>query len=422
VDEMFGRYRLIELIGEGGMGSVYRAHGTMMSREIAIKVLPPEFASEPMYRQRFRREAATAARLNEPHIVPIYEAGEIDGRLYLTMPIVAGVDLKTRLERDGPMTPRLAVKVIEQVAAALDAAHDAGLVHRDVKPSNVLLTANEFVYLIDFGIAHDASATKLTSAGAFLGTYAYMALERFSSRAADARADVYALACVLYECLTGQQHYPGNSLERQIAAHLTADIPKPSVVNPAVPAAFDEVVARGMAKFPDQRYQTAEQLAIAAGRVLIDAAVPAPSQAAPGSATWPSVTPPGPNFGPQPMAPPGAWAPTLPATPQYFTPVGPPWVGGSVPSRASRKGWIIAGAAAAAAILTIAIVVVIIGGPGPMTPGAQRNSTSSETSSSAPPATPMVSPDQLKSILLSAPDVSDIMGASMQSGPIFNQP
>ncbi len=137
MDEVaFGRYRLIEVIGEGGMGRVFKAHDTQLRRDVAIKVLPPELATEPGYRERFEREAYTAAQLTEPHIIPIYEAGEIDGRLYLVMPIVDGIDLASLLERDGPMSPQLAVKVIEQLAAALDAAHAAGLVHRDVKPSN----------------------------------------------------------------------------------------------------------------------------------------------------------------------------------------------------------------------------------------------------------------------------------------------
>ena len=198
MDEVaFGRYRLIELIGQGGMGTVYKAHDTMMRRDVAIKVLPPELVTEPGYADRFRREAYMAAKLTEPHIIPIHEAGEIDGQLYLVMPVIKGTDLHTMLGRDGPMTPRLAVNVVEQIGAALDAAHAANLVHRDVKPSNALMTANKFVYLIDFGIAHDAKASRLTRTGNIVGTWAYMAPERFSTGTGDARADVYALACVL---------------------------------------------------------------------------------------------------------------------------------------------------------------------------------------------------------------------------------
>src|ERR1700731_1727675 len=162
VDEVaFGRYRLLSLIGEGGMGKVYKAHDTVIGRDVAIKVLPTELGGKPGYRERFRREAHTAARLTEPHIIPIHDTGEIDGQLYLVMPVVEGNDVHELLQRDGPMSPQRAVRVIEQLAAALDAAHAVGLVHRDIKPSNALVTGRDFVYLIDFGLAHDAAATKL---------------------------------------------------------------------------------------------------------------------------------------------------------------------------------------------------------------------------------------------------------------------
>jgi serine/threonine protein kinase len=272
MDEVvFGRYRLLSLIGEGGMGKVYRAHDTEIDRDVAIKVLPPELGSEPGYRERFRREAHIAARLNEPHIIPIHDTGEIDGRLYLVMPIIEGVDVHTLLRRDGAMSPQRAVQVIEQLAAALDAAHEAGLVHRDVKPSNALVTRKDFVYLIDFGIAHDAKATKLTQTGSIIGTFAYMSPERLEFGSADARSDVYALACVLYECLTGAQPFSGDSMEQQVVAHLTLDPPKPSDLNPDIPHEFDAVIATGMAKNADKRYQSAGDLAVAARRALNEA-------------------------------------------------------------------------------------------------------------------------------------------------------
>lgn len=269
MDEVtFGRYRLLSLIGEGGMGKVYKAHDTMMDRDVAIKVLPPEMATEPGYEERFRREAYTAARLSEPHIIPVHEAGEIDGRLYLVMPVIEGVDLDSLLRRDGPMTPQRAVMVVEQLAAALDAAHAVGLVHRDVKPSNALVTGRDFVYLIDFGIAHDTAGTRLTGTGKIIGTMAYMAPERFTSGVSDARSDVYALACVLHECLTGRRPYPGDSMGQQAAAHLSLDPPRPSRQRGGVPIGLDQVIARGMAKNPDQRYQSCDELASAARRAL----------------------------------------------------------------------------------------------------------------------------------------------------------
>ncbi|MGH3542105.1 MAG: protein kinase domain-containing protein [Mycobacterium sp.] len=272
VDEVvFGRYRLIAVIGEGGMGKVYKAHDSVIGRDVAVKVLPTELSAEPGYRERFRREAHTAARLTEPHIIPIYDTGEVDGQLYLVMPVIDGIDVQGLLARDGPMSPQRAVAVIAQLASALHAAHAVGLVHRDIKPSNALVTGDDFAYLIDFGIAHDAAATKLTSTGMMVGTWAYMAPERFTTGTADARADVYALACVLYECLTGVQPFPGDSMEQQIGGHLTLDPPKPSGVNPAVPAGFDDVIAAGMAKNPDERYQSARELATAAQQALTSA-------------------------------------------------------------------------------------------------------------------------------------------------------
>ncbi|HEY1439457.1 MAG TPA: protein kinase, partial [Mycobacterium sp.] len=283
MDEVaFGRYQLIELIGQGSMGAVYKAHDTVMRRDVAVKVLAPELVTQPGYADRFRREAYTAAKLTEPHIVPIYEAGEIDGQLYLVMPVINGTDLHRLLKRDGPMTTERAVRVTEQLAAALDAAHAASLVHRDVKPSNALVTAQDFVYLIDFGITHDASATRLTRTGFMVGSLAYMAPERFRSGTIDARADVYALACVLYECLTAQLPYSGDSMEEQVAGHLAKDPPKPSVFDPAIPCGFDDVIARGMAKECEERYQSAHQLAAAARRVLNGA--PTPAEARPPAA------------------------------------------------------------------------------------------------------------------------------------------
>ncbi|OBK29292.1 hypothetical protein A5634_18570 [Mycobacterium asiaticum] len=265
----FGRYRLFELLGQGSMGSVYRAHDTALDRDVAVKVLRPELAAEPGYGERFRREAYAAGRLASPNIIPIYDAGEIDGRLYLVMPIINGIDVHTALCRDGQMSPLQAVRVVEQAAAALDAAHKAGLVHRDVKPSNLLMVADEFVYLIDFGLVQESVGTRLTRTNVNPGTPAYMAPERFKLETiADARGDVYSLACVLYECLTGQVPFVGGGVEGLAAAHLFSEPPEPSSVDPAIPVGFDEVIARGMAKEVDARYQTANELAVAAREAL----------------------------------------------------------------------------------------------------------------------------------------------------------
>ena len=204
----FGQYRLIELLGRGGMGEVWRAYDTVTDRVVALKVLPANFAEDSVFQQRFRREAHAAAQLNEPHVVPIHTYGEIDGRLFVDMRLIEGRDLQTVLT-DGPLSPDRAVQIVEQVAQALYAAHAVGLVHRDVKPSNILVDDNDFAYLIDFGIARAAGETGLTNTGATIGTWSYMAPEWFQGSTADARADIYALGCVLYESLIGRLPFPG---------------------------------------------------------------------------------------------------------------------------------------------------------------------------------------------------------------------
>jgi ABC-type amino acid transport substrate-binding protein/predicted Ser/Thr protein kinase len=262
----FGHYQLQQLIGRGGMGEVYRAYDTRTDRVVALKLLPPHMAADETFQQRFRRESQAAAGLNDPHVVPIHGFGEIDGRLYLDMRLIEGRNLGTILEdTETPLEPAFAVNVVEQVATALDAAHEAGLIHRDIKPSNILITGREFVYLIDFGLARSVGDKGLTTAGSTLGTMSYMAPERFEAGQVDPRSDIYALTCVLYECLTGERPYPADSLEQQIAGHMTAPVPRPSAIDPKLKA-FDEVIAKGMAKKPVKRYQTAGELAAAARR------------------------------------------------------------------------------------------------------------------------------------------------------------
>ena len=264
----FGHYQLQELIGRGGMGEVYRAYDTKTDRIVAVKVLPPNMAADETFQARFRRESQAAAGLNDPHVVPIHRFGEIDGRLYLDMRLIEGRNLGTVLnETKKPLSPEFSVKIAEQVATALDAAHHAGLIHRDVKPSNILITPRDFVYLIDFGLARTAGEVGLTTAGSTLGTMAYMAPERFEGKPVDPTSDIYALTCVLYECLTGARPYPAQSLEQQIAGHMTQPIPRPSEIDPSL-AAFDAVIAKGMAKNPAKRYQSAGELAAAARRAV----------------------------------------------------------------------------------------------------------------------------------------------------------
>jgi serine/threonine protein kinase len=260
----FGPYILTAVLGRGGMGVVYRAFDTVKGRTVALKVLIPELAADRAFQDRFRRESKRAARLSEPHIIPIHDFGQIDGRLYIDMRLVDGVDLATLLDRDGPMPPPAAAWITAQVAQALDAAHADGLIHRDVKPSNVLITGHgksmPFAYLIDFGIARVITGTSLTTSSGTVGTVAYMAPERFSGSPGDRHADVYSLACVLHECLTGHAPFAGEMVA-VMWAQLHSVPPAPSMLRPGLPAAVDEVVARGLAKDPAQRYGSAGELA-----------------------------------------------------------------------------------------------------------------------------------------------------------------
>ncbi len=272
----FGHYQLQKLIGRGGMGEVYQAYDSGTDRIVALKVLPPHLAQDATFQERFRRESHAAAGVSNPHVVPIHGYGEIDGRLYLDMRLIEGRNLGVMLTKTGkPLDPAFAVGIIEQVAEALDSAHQAGLIHRDVKPSNILIAHNDFVYLIDFGLARTAGDSGMTTAGSTLGTLAYMAPERFDAGKIDPRSDIYALACVLYECLTGERPYPSDSLEQQIAGHMVSAPPRASEKDSRL-AAFDDVIAKGMAKKPSKRYQSAGDLAAAARAAL---AVPVRAQA-----------------------------------------------------------------------------------------------------------------------------------------------
>ncbi len=293
-ESSFGRYQLQGLLGRGGMGQVYRAYDAQTDRVVAIKLLPPNLVEDQEFAHRFRREARTAASLNDPHVVPIHSFGEIDGRLYVDMRLVEGRDLARFIaENGGRLSPAQTVAIIEQVAAALDSAHREGLVHRDVKPSNILVAnSRNFVYLIDFGIARATTDTALTNTGLTVGTLAYLAPERFGG-ITDPRADVYALACTLYECLTGVRPYRGDSFEEQISGHLHAPPPRPTAIADDIPPGFDAVVARGMAKDPEARYQTVTELADAARAALGGAgmALPAPPPAEADTALAPSSSP-----------------------------------------------------------------------------------------------------------------------------------
>ena len=280
VGTQFGPYELQSLIGVGGMGEVYRAYDTVRERLVAIKLLRTEVAADQSFQQRFRRESRVAARLQEPHVIPVHDFGDIDGVLYIDMRLVEGASLKDELRVKGALSPTRTVSIISQVAAALDAAHGSGLVHRDIKPENVLLTPDDFAYLVDFGIAHGGGEANVTSTGLVIGSCAYMAAERFSGGRGGPAADVYSLTCLLYECLTGRAPFEAADVRQMMGAHMFSPPPRPSIMRRGINRAFDDVVEKGMAKQPTDRYTSAGELAKAAATALSEsspAAVPIPS-------------------------------------------------------------------------------------------------------------------------------------------------
>jgi serine/threonine-protein kinase len=330
---------------------------------VAIKTLPAQYSDDETFQRRFRREAQTAARLNSPHVIPIYDYGEIEGRLYLSMRLIDGRDLQAVLA-EGPVPADRAVRIIEHVAKALHAAHELGLVHRDVKPSNVLLDKDDFAYLIDFGIARAADDTRLTGTGNAIGTFQYMAPERMTDNTDDARADIYALTCVLYECLTGKPPFAGSTMATLMYAHMHTPPPQPSTTQPDVPATFDPVIATGMAKDPNQRYATTVELAIAAHNATITpirrADVPAepgissaPNPAVPGVPPKPAPAPR--RINPLPSPPPSNQASTRPqpAARRASTPPDPHLASLATKARPNRMKFV---------LVTVAAVVIVVVG------------------------------------------------------------
>jgi serine/threonine-protein kinase len=255
--ELLG-YRIEALLGRGGMSVVYRAEDTRLKRKVALKLLAPDLAEDERFRERFLRESRVAASLDHHHIVPIYEAGETEGLLYIAMRYVEGTDLKRLLAKEGRLAPARALALLGEVADALDAAHERGLVHRDVKPANVLLTTqggSEHCYLADFGLTKETSSESgLTETGQFVGTADYIAPEQIERKRVDGRADLYALGCILYECLAGELPFPGKRLIAVLWAHVNEAPPSASERNPELPVAVDAVIARALAKSPDERY------------------------------------------------------------------------------------------------------------------------------------------------------------------------
>lgn len=382
------------------MGEVYEAHDTVKDRTVALKLMSQQYNSDGAFRRRMQREAHTAGRLQEPHIVPIHDFGEIDGQLFIDMRFIDGGDLGSLLQRGGALSPPRAVAIVSQVAAALDAAHRSGVVHRDIKPENILITGDDFAYLVDFGIAAAATDQHLTKTGSAVGSWSYMAPERFGDDDITYRSDIYALACVLYECLTGTPPYQTQNLSTLMGAHLMQPIPQPSRQRQGIPTAFDDVIARGMAKDPTQRYPTAGELARAAREALS-----APDQDR--AATLIAHT--------QRFVPP----PSGPVPQQRWTPPPPPsWPPPAPPPR--RRPWLVLGA--------VLVVIFVVAGTGiwlavgnsgdsrtagPSTTASPTTTTTAATTSATTTSgAPTVAPAQLDSLLLDLVQINAILATT----------
>ena len=268
-----GGYRLEQQVGAGGMAVVFRARDERLDRLVALKIMTPTIGSDDMFRQRFIRESRAAAAVDDPHIIPVYEAGEVGHVLFIAMRFVRGGDVRSLLRREGPLAPERVASIISPVASALDAAHAAGLVHRDVKPANILLDRRpgrpDHVYLSDFGLSKSAEVSLgLTAAGQFLGTPDYTAPEQIEGLPVDGRTDQYALACAVFELLTGQAPFHRTESFASIWAHLNKPPPSLTERRPELPPAVDAVIAKALAKAQVDRYETCWEFADALREAL----------------------------------------------------------------------------------------------------------------------------------------------------------
>jgi serine/threonine-protein kinase len=354
---------LEEQAGAGGMAVVYRARDEVLGRLVAVKVLSPTLAADQDFRTRFLRESRAIAAVDEPHVLPVYAAGEANGVLYIATRFVAGGDLATMLrEGSGPLAPGLVASLIGQVSAALDAAHAIGLVHRDVKPANILIDLvpgrPEQAYLSDFGLTKASTgATGLTATGMFMGTPDYCAPEQILGRPVDGRADQYALACVAFNVLTGTVPYQREETISTLFAHVRDPIPTPTAIRSELPAALDAALGKAMAKDPAERYASCGQFAAALRGVLVMPAQPTPVQPVPPVHIPTQVAHPSQPFQPQPFQPQPpvspavgsavpTWAAPPPVLPGYFAPGGtppgnamPPYLPGGTPPGTGVPGY-----------------------------------------------------------------------------------
>src|SRR5262245_22217381 len=257
-------YRIESLLSRGGMGEVYLAEQDSPRRKVALKLLAPELSEEPGFRERFVRESDAAASIDHPNVIPIYASGQSAGALFIAMRYVEGTDLRALLASEGPLPPERAVHICAQIADALEAAHERGLVHRDVKPANILVAKGDHAYLSDFGLIRRSEvSTGITKTGQFMGTIDYAAPEQIKGEAVDGRADIYSLGCVLYECLTGEPPFRRATEVATLYAHLEDPPPIPSARGSGISAELDGTVSKAMAKTPQERFGIAGELGAA---------------------------------------------------------------------------------------------------------------------------------------------------------------
>jgi hypothetical protein len=359
--EEFAGYRVERRLARGGMGILYLAVEPGLDRRVALKLIAPEAAVDEVFAKRFAEESRIAASIEHPNVVPIYAAGEQGGVPFIAMRYVAGADLGVRLAHEGRLGPARAAGLIAQVGNGLDAIHAAGLVHRDVKPANVLLSGEdgaEHAYITDFGVARNvATQSGLTQTGRFVGTLDYVAPEQISGGAVDARVDVYALGCLLFKLLTGQVPFPREGEAARLYAHLNDPPPAPSLYAPEVPMALDDVVVRAMSKQPGDRYPSAGDLGRAAQAALSGTGVAIPERTvATGAAATREAASPAPTTQegarPAPPTEPTADASSPPTEPtRRLAPEG-----GIGPSDGRRRLLLGAGLLALAAVVVVAVV------------------------------------------------------------------
>ncbi|WP_051222273.1 serine/threonine-protein kinase [Conexibacter woesei] len=350
-DEIAG-YRITGLAGRGGMGVVYRAEQLDLQRPVALKLIATPLARDEAFRERFVRESRAAAAIDHPNVIPVYSAGEEGGRLYLAMRYVDGEDLRSLVGRDGPMEPARAASVIAQVANALDAAHARGLIHRDIKPANVLLD-RDHAYLTDFGLTKRLTGeTTMTGSGRWVGTLGYIAPEQIRGEGVDARADVYALGCLLFYVLTGVAPYRRDSDEATLYAHLNDPPPDAAALEPEVPVALAAVVERALAKDPDERFPSAGDLGRAALAAVGDGPTPPPERVVARGAAAP-----GGHADDETIVPGGGGPDARTRTPTAPTALAP---GGAPPRGGSGRAWIapVLSLIAGAAVVLIAVLLL----------------------------------------------------------------